>query len=340
MSKATPPKSSIMSRRAALTTLANSLVALHPLIARTEGEALPVLRVGKAVARNIGFTPLDVGMEYGIFAQNGVAIEELNFAGGAKVAQAMAAGAVDISLSAGPDMAFSAKGAPQIAIAAITESPAFMGYIVGRQSTARGSDDLRGKRIGITSPGSLTDWLAEELNRVKGWTSDTDRVTKVAIGGSTQATIAALKTGQVDASIGAQEIGYQFEEQGQGRLVFDCAQYVGPIEFYTIFASTGLIQQRPDLVRRFLKAWLEAVAFMKTHKDDTVRVAAKVTGDPPAVTARAYDSLMSKYSSDGRFSAPALAKLAASFNDRKTLDGTVDPKKLYTEEFLPAAAHD
>jgi NitT/TauT family transport system substrate-binding protein len=330
---------SMMSRHVALGALAGMLVALCTPIAHAEDQALPVIRVGKAVARNIGFTPLDVGMEYGIFAQNGLAIEELNFAGGAKVAQAMAASAVDISLSAGPDMAFSAKGAPQIAIAAITESLSFMGYIVGSQSTARGSDDLRGKKIGITSPGSLTDWLAEELNRVKGWTNDTDRVTKVAIGGSTPATIAALRTGQVDASIAAQELGYEFEEQRQGRLLFDCSQYVGPIEFYTIFANTGLIQQRPNLVRLFLKGWLEAVIFMKTHKDDTVRVASRVTGDPPSVTARAYDSLMSKYSGDGRFSAQALATLAASFNDMRTLNGAVDVKKLYTEEFLPTPQH-
>jgi NitT/TauT family transport system substrate-binding protein len=331
---------SMMSRRTALGALAATFVALRTPIARAEDQALPTLRVGKAVSRNIGFTPLDVGMEYGIFARNGLTIEELNFVGGAKVAQAMAAGAVDISLSAGPDMAFTAKGAPQIAIAAITESPSFMGYIVGGQSTARGSNDLRGKKIGITSPGSLTDWLAEELNRVKGWTSDADRVTKVAIGGSTPATIAALKTGQVDASIAAQELGYEFEVQGQGRLLFDCAQYVGPIEFYTIFAGTSLTRERPNLVRLFLKGWLEAVDFMKTHKDETVRVASKVTGDQPSITGRAYDSLMSQFSIDGRFSAPALSKLAASFNDMNTLTGPVDLKTLYTEEFLPTARHD
>jgi NitT/TauT family transport system substrate-binding protein len=325
----------VMSRRTALGALASSLAALSAPIAWAADPTLPVLRVGKAVARNIGYVPLDIGMEYGIFAKNGLAIEELNFVGGAKVAQAMAAGAVDISLSAGPDMAFTAKGAPQIAIAAIAESPSFMGYIVGSQSTAHGIDDLRGKRIGITSPGSLTEWLAEELNRVKGWTSDADRVTTVTIGGSTPATIAALKTNQVDAAIGAQELGYGFEEEGQGRLLFDCAQYVGPIEFYTIFANTDLIRQKPDLVRRFLKGWFEAVVFMKQHKDETVPISSKVTGDPRSVTARAYDSLMSQFSTDGKFSAPALATLATSFNDRKILDGPVDMKTLYTEEFLP-----
>ncbi len=320
-----------ISRRDALAALGGSLAALAVPSAR----AAETLRVGKAVVENIGFIPLDVGMEYGIFDKQGLAIEELNFAGGAKIAQAMVAGAVDVSLSAGPDMAFVAKGAPEIAVASIAESASFMAFCVGSQSTARGIDDLRGKKIGITSPGSLTDWLAGELNRVKGWTDEGDRVSKVAIGGSTPATIAALKTGQVDASIGSMQLGYQLEEHREGRLLFDCSQYVGPIELYTIFANTALLRQNPDRARRFLKGWYETVAFMKSHKAETVQVAAKVMGDSPAVASRTYDSLMVKFSSDGKFAPQALDTLATSFRDLKTLDGPVDMTKLYTEEFLP-----
>ncbi len=147
-----------MTRRTALTALAGSLAALGVPGARAAGEKL---RVGKAVVENVGFIPLDVGMEHGIFAKHGIEVEELNFAGGAKLAQAMTAGAVDISLSAGPDMQFVAKGAPEIAIGSIAESPSFMAYVVGANSPVRTIDDLRGKRVGITSPGSLTDWLAD-----------------------------------------------------------------------------------------------------------------------------------------------------------------------------------
>lgn len=325
----------VMSRRQALSALAGSVVAFGAPVLHA-AEKLATLRVGKAVVENIGFIPLDVGMEYSIFAKNGLAIEELNFAGGAKIAQAMTAGALDISLSAGPDMAFIAKGAPEIAIASIAESPAFMGYVVGAQSKARGIDDLKGKKIGITSPGSLTDWLAEELNRAKGWTAGGDRVTTVAIGGSTPATLAALKTGQVDASIVAHQLGFQMEERKEGRLLFDCSRYVGAIELYTIFANNAVTREHPDLVRRFLKGWLEAITFMKSHKAETVRVAAKVMGNSPDVASLTYDSLMPQFSSDGKFSATALDTLIASFKDTGKLSGPVDLTKLYTEQFLPA----
>lgn len=324
-----------MSRRTALMALAGSLAAFRLPAARAAGEPL---RVGKAVVENVGFIPLDVGIETGIFAKHGLAVEELNFAGGAKIAQAMTAGAIDISLSAGPDMQFVAKGAPEIAIGSIAEFPGFMAYVVGANSSLRDLDDLRGKRVGITSPGSLTDWLAEELNRVKGWTGERDRVTKVAVGGSTPAVLAALKTGQIDASISSAQLGLQLGENGEGRLLSDCSAYVGTIELYTLFASKAIIERNPDAVRRFLKGWYETVDFMKARKAETVAIAAKVMGNSPSVQSRVYDRLIGKLSSTGKFSLQAIETLRASFIAMKSADQSVDMKKLYTEEFLPKAS--
>jgi NitT/TauT family transport system substrate-binding protein len=323
-----------MTRRAALTVLAGSLAALRLPAARAAAEPL---RVGKAVVENVGFIPLDVGMETGLFAKHGVAVEELNFAGGAKIAQAMTAGAIDISLSAGPDMQFVAKGAPEIAIGSIAEFPGFMAYVVGANSSLRGLDDLRGKRVGITSPGSLTDWLAEELNRVKGWSGE-DRMTKATVGGSTPTVMAALKTGQVDASITSAQLGLQLGENGEGRLLSDCSAYVGTIELYTMFASKATIERNPDAVRRFLKGWYETVDFMKAHKVETVAIAAKVMGNSTSVQSRVYDRLVEKLSSTGKFSPQAIETLKASFVTMKNTDDSVDMKKLYTEEFLPKVA--
>ena len=322
-----------MTRRTVLTVLAGSLAGLRLPPARAAAEPL---RVGKAVVENVGFIPLDVGMETGIFAKHGLAVEELNFAGGAKIAQAMTAGAIDISLSAGPDMQFVAKGAPEIAIGSIAEFPGFMAYVVGANSTLRDLDDLRGKRVGITSPGSLTDWLAEELNRVKGWTGE-DRMTKATVGGSTPTVMAALKTGQVDASISSAQLGLQLGDNGEGRLLSDCSAYVGTIELYTMFASQATIERNPDAVRRFLQGWYETVDFMKSHKAETVAIAAKVMGNSTSVQSRVYDRLIGKLSSTGKFSPQAIETLRASFVTMKNTDDSVDMKKLYTEEFLPKA---
>jgi len=321
----------IMTRRAALAGIAGALAALRTPSAR----AATKLRVGKAVAENWGNVPLDIGMQFGIFAQQGIEVEELIFAGGAKLAQAVTAGEVDIALSGGPDMVYLAKGAPEIAVGTIADTAAFMGISVGRQSTARGIDDLKGKKIGVTSQGSTTYWLVYQLNRAKGWTGD-DAAKPIVIGGSPAAGFAGLKTGDIDADVGGTSTGYQLEEHGDGRLLIDCSEYVPPIALYLIFASTALVKQNPEAVRGFLKGWYDSIAFMRSHKAESVPIAAKVMGYTPGVAERMYDTLMTKFSTDGKFDPKAFDTLRESFVDMKTLDPTsIDMSKFYTTEFLP-----
>lgn len=319
-----------ISRRMALTLLGSSLA----LLSGPAAKAAEKLRVGKAVAQVFGYIPLDVGIKYGFFDKEGLAIEAINFTSGSALAQALTAGSVDITLSGGPDMAFTAKGAPEIAVGTITTSPAFMGVAVGSQSTVGGADDLKGKKIAVTSAGSLTYWLVDELNRVKGWTGD-DRATPITIGGSPTAQSAAIKTGQVDASIGGLQVGFQLEEQQSGRLAFDISDYVKDLELFVTFASTAILQQNPGAVRRFLAAWYATVDFMKKHKAETVAVGVDVLGWSNAVTERVYDRVIAKLSTDGKFEPKALDKLLSSFVDLNILDKSVDISKLYTEAFLP-----
>jgi len=321
---------SMMTRRAALGVIAGAVAGAHV----KQSKAADTLRVGKAVAQNFGYTPLDIGMAQGIFGRHGLEITVLDFTGGAKIAQAMAAGSVDISLSAGPDMQFVAKGAPEIAVASITESPVFMGLCISKDSPVRTIDDLKGQQIGVASRGSLTWWLIDELNRVKGW-KGTDQAKQVVVGGSTQASLAALKTKEVAASLSATQTGFLLEEQGDGRLLADCSQYVGPFELFTTFASTELTQKNPDAVRRFLAGWYETVDFMRKNKQEVIPLCAKAMTYPPKVAARAYDVFMPGMSTDGRMRPEAIEALKSSFADLKAIEGPVDMKKFYTEAYLP-----
>ena len=322
--------SPIITRRAAFGVLAGIVAAAYIRPAK----AADTLRVGKAVAQNFGYTPLDIGVEKGIFQRHGLEITRLDFTGGAKIARAMAAGSVDISLSAGPDMQFVAKGAPEVAVASITESPIFMGLCISKESPIRTIDDLKGQQIGVASRGSLTWWLIDELNRVKGW-NGVDRARQVVVGGSTQASLAALKTKEVAASLSATQTGFLLEEQGDGRLLADCSQYVGPFELFTTFASTELTQKNPDAVRRFLAGWYETVDFMRKNKQEVIPLCAKAMTYPPKVAARAYDVFMPGMSTDGRMRPEAIEALKSSFADLKAIEGPVDMKKFYTEAYLP-----
>jgi NitT/TauT family transport system substrate-binding protein len=291
------------------------------------------LRVGKVVAQNFGFVPLNVGIEEGIFRKQGLEIQETDFGGGAKQQQALVAGSIDIAIGGGTDLAFVAKGSPAVGIAAITASPAFMGFIVGDDPSIKTMDDLKGRKIGVSTAGSTTKWLVDELDAAKGW--DAHGAVPVAIGGALSTEIAALKTHAVDGFVDAPAIGYQLETEGSGRLLFTCEDYIHDLEVFVIFGANPIVAQNPDAVKRFLKGWFEAVAWMRGHRNETVELARKITGFSKPVEEREYDLLMPQFSRTGRFDQPALAALARSFVDLKILDHPPDMAKLYTEQFLP-----
>src|SRR5262249_43860232 len=92
-------------------------VSAHPAPAQTK------VRVGQPQAGTFQFVPLQVGIEAGIFHKHGIDLEVISFGGGPRVQQAIAAGAIDIGIGSGPELAFVAQGAPEIRVPAIAGSP-------------------------------------------------------------------------------------------------------------------------------------------------------------------------------------------------------------------------
>src|SRR5690242_11190125 len=92
--------------------------ALAASLCASAAQAAETLRVGKAVSGPFDFVPLDIGMTKGFFTAHGVAVEEVDFSGSAKLQQALGAGAIDVGLGSGPELAFVAKGNGDLAIAA------------------------------------------------------------------------------------------------------------------------------------------------------------------------------------------------------------------------------
>jgi ABC-type nitrate/sulfonate/bicarbonate transport system substrate-binding protein len=99
------------------------LVAVAMAALSAPAGSAETLRVGKAVPFAWTFTPVDVGIETGQFAKQGLTVEPSAFGGDAKLQQALTADGVDIGIGSGPGMAFMAKGAPVKAVAAMAGIP-------------------------------------------------------------------------------------------------------------------------------------------------------------------------------------------------------------------------
>jgi NitT/TauT family transport system substrate-binding protein len=299
-------------------------------------EAAEKLRVGKAVAFAWTFSALDVGMQTGIFAKHGVEIEASAFNGDARMQQGLTSDSIDIGLGSGPGMAFMAKGVPAKAVAAFAGVPRSMAVMVNYNLPIRTVDDLKGKKLGVTTVGSLTDWIGKRINAMKGW-SAAEGIITVPIGG-VQPARPAVKTGQLDGYIGALETGYALEENQEWRVITTATPFVDAFITHVFFARHDLIEKRPQAVRGFLAGWFETIAWMKANKEKTVEITAKVINLPPSVVARAYDDQIGIFTSDGVFDPKAVAMLKQSFIEMGLLKETPDDNVLFTTQFVPVKA--
>jgi NitT/TauT family transport system substrate-binding protein len=292
------------------------------------------LTVAKSIPNLMAYTPLDVASAKGYFAKRAIEIDSIAFSGSAGMHQAMTAGALDIALGSGSTMVNIVKGEPAICIAETMGPPVELSIIVPYDSPIRSTDDLKGKTVGVASPGSPTEWVVFELARLKGW-AKTD-IKTVGLGG-TQAAIAALRVHQVDAVVSDIAVAFSLEPEKQARAIVNCADYVPNFIMHANFASQKAASEQPEAVKDFCAAWLEAVAFMQKNKDETNRIVTPITKLAPEVQAKNYDLVVPLLSLTGRFDAKGLAALARSYVELKIVDTEPDMTKLYTERFLPAA---
>jgi ABC-type nitrate/sulfonate/bicarbonate transport system substrate-binding protein len=330
----TGPHKNVASRfRPPITTLAlvGTLFA-GTLLAASAVQAQTKIRVGKAQAQTFAFIPADVGTATGLFKRRGLNVETSSFGGDARLLQALAADAIDIALGGGPTLAFVAKGAPMLAVAALADAPGTMMVVVLRDGPVKSEDDLKGRTLSVSTAGSLTFWLAQQLSRSHGWGPGGINIATL---GASAAQAAALKTNQIDGMVTESSTVFRLEEDGVGRILVRFGDRIKDFHVHVIYASRKLIDGNPDAVRAFLAGWFDSVAYMRDHKDETIDIAVRAAEMPRSIASRNYQELMPIFNQTGRFNPKALDMLSRSFIELGLLASAPDMGKLYTEAYLP-----
>src|ERR1700726_4427761 len=214
----------------AMLAIAALTIALSPLPA----AAAEKLRVGKAVPEAFSFTPLDIGMRKGLFAKHGIEVESIAFAGDARMQQAMAADSLDIALGSGPAMAFIVKGSPIEAVAAMAGPPLLLAIVV-RPDGPKTAAELKGKKVSVSTAGSLTYWLVSETSKRQGWGPNGIDIAPM---GAMPGQIAALKRGDIDGLITDLGNALDLERNKEGRILVRFPD-IKDFHIHVIFAANA-----------------------------------------------------------------------------------------------------
>ncbi|HMI97084.1 MAG TPA: ABC transporter substrate-binding protein [Micropepsaceae bacterium] len=319
------------SRRNVLALFASAIYA-SGLPTLSSAQELKRVRIGKAINSSFPFAGLELGVKQGIWKSVGLNAEISAFRGDGQLQQALAAGSVDFGFGSGPGMGYAVKGVPAHAVAVIANRPANMALVVAKGSRVTSIGDLKGKRIGVSTAGSLTDWLARNIAVSNKWKPSDIEIVPM---GEMRSRLVAMRSGELAGAVTSVQEAYQIQNNGQGTVLTTFGEVVPHFHTHVVFARDELILKDPDLVRRFLKGWFTVAAYMRDHRAETVKSVAATMKVSEKIIDETYGIETGMMSFDGQFDPQALEVIRLSLRDLGILDVLPATSALYNGKFVP-----
>lgn len=233
-----------------------ALLAFLVLIAA--GAAARAQSVPIGVLPLVSSAPVFIAAERGYFKAEGIDAELKFFQAAQPVAVAVAGGDVQFGVTAFSAGFFNlaGKGALQVIGAQSREEPGFdfSAYVVAAKAHDEGFRAVAqfpGKTLGMTQVGSSFHYMLGRLAEKRGFALDTVKIKPLQ---SIPNMVAALKGAQVDALIVPANIAGQLQSEGAGRII-GWVHEETPWQLGALFTATKTVAERPDLVRRFIRAY-------------------------------------------------------------------------------------
>jgi NitT/TauT family transport system substrate-binding protein len=238
------------------------LFVLFPVRASAE-------RIRTAIPRaTLNYLSLPVADVKGYFRDQGLENETIVIPGTTAIA-AIVSGDVDYSGAGGSGMRAALRGAPIKAVMFQTEKVTW--YLLAASDIQKISD-LKGKRIAVGTVGDTQDALITMLVEREG-VSGRD-ITRVAMPSrNTTNTILSLKTGAFSAAVVNAEESLLAEREGLRTLAFVGDLF--PYPFQGFMATDKMIAERPNDIKRWLRAMARALMFIRDRPEEAADIAMK-----------------------------------------------------------------
>jgi NitT/TauT family transport system substrate-binding protein len=215
-------------------------------------------------------TVIQVAKDVRIFDKNGIDATVIFISGSVRGIQSILAGEIPIGEGGGPGLA-SARLAGGDVVAIGGNVNVLPYYLVAHPSIKK-HEDLRGK-IGGTHIAGTTAEFALKVGLKKIGLDPLKDVSLRVIGGSIERMV-ALQKGIVQFTVVTEAGKAQAEKLGYPTVV-DMVTLQIPFPQNGIYTSTRLIRENPDLVRRYMRSYVEAIHYYKTHKEETQKIMRK-----------------------------------------------------------------
>ncbi|MEJ8849612.1 ABC transporter substrate-binding protein [Variovorax rhizosphaerae] len=338
----------MLNRRTFTTAAALGAAAIAVPFVYAQGK-LEKTKVSIAVGGKAAFyyLPLTISEQLGYFKAEGLDVEISDFAGGSRALQAVVGGSADVCSGAFEHtinlqaknqyfQCFVLQGrAPQIAVGVSTKN----------MPTYKSIADLKGKKIGVSAPGSSTNMVAN-LVLSRGGVKASE-VSYIGVGVAAGA-LTALRAGQIDAISNTDPVMTMLEQKGDVKIISDTRTlrgtqevFGGPMPAACLYASSEFIQKNPNTCQALANAIVHGLKWLQTAgPGDIIKTVPEtyMLGDR-ALYLASFDKVREAIAVDGLVPAegPKTALAAIGSFDNTVKPDKIDVDKLYTNEFAKRA---
>jgi sulfonate transport system substrate-binding protein len=324
--------------------LALTLAAQGHAFAQAPEKKQVTLGVGGKTA--LYYLPLTICERLGYFKEQGLEVTVNDFRGGAQSLQALVGGSVDVVTGAYEHtIRMQAKGQD---IKAVIELGRFPGIVVGvrKNATYSSAADLKGMKIGVSAPGSSTNFFVMYMMSKAGLKPADAAYIGVGIGPSA---VAAMKKGDIDALSNLDPMITKLEQDGDIKIVADSRTEEGTRAIFggsnpaaVLYVKQDFIDKNPATVQALVNAFHKTLKWLE--KATPEQIAATVPEDyylgDKALYVAAVKANKPAYSLTGVIPAAGMksaSDMLVAF-DPELKEAKVDLAKTFDDRFVKKAA--
>lgn len=334
-----------MQRRRLLIATASLIAA--PTLLRAQSLEKPKLTIAVGGKNLLYYLPLTIAETQGFFKAEGLEVTIADFAGGSQALRAVVGGSADVVSGAFEHtLNMQAKGQPMRAFVLQGRAPQIvLGVNPKSMPGYKSLADLKGKKIGVTAPGSSTNVMANFVLAKAG--IKPSEVSIVGVGAGNGA-VAAMRSGQIDAISNLDPVITLLQRSGDLKVISDTRivaeadkVFGGPMPAGCLYAPQAFVEKHPATLQAMAHAMVRANRWIQAAGPGEIIKAVPenyLLGDR-AVYIDAFIAAKGALSPDGLFPEAGAATAARALQsiDPTLKDTKFDLASAYTNEFVRKA---
>lgn len=296
----------------------------------------------------IAYLPLTIAEQRGYFKAAGLNETSVDFKGGSKALQAVVGGSADVVMGYyDHTIEMQAKGKN---LKAVVEVDRYPGIVLAVRSDLsnkiKSVADLKGHTVGVTAPGSSTNFFLNYLLTKAG--VKPSAVSVIGVGASATA-VAAIEHKQIDALVNLDPAITLLKKRGDINILVDTRTqkdtqqvFGGPYPAATLYAPQSYIDAHPQVIQKLVDAMVRTLRWMQGKSPEQImKYVPKdyYAGSGKELYAKMLSDSMEMFSPTGHFEAagPKNALKVLSLSDPGVSKAHIDLSKTFTNQFVEKA---